>query len=76
MIQAASKLGLLAGKNHATRMHDLLQDFRNLVHPALEVLRRQATCTEAEANQCKGFLDEILNTLERRHREAPPTSGS
>jgi hypothetical protein len=68
LIQAANALGLLPDKKQVTRMHDLMQNFRNLVHPAAEAVKKEAACTEAEALQCKGFLDEICNDLEEQHR--------
>src|SRR5262249_850486 len=76
LIRAANELGLLPIRKQVTRMHDLLHHFRNLVHPAVEAVKREAACTEAEALQCKGFLDEICNDLHQKHCErSKPSAG-
>jgi hypothetical protein len=63
LIQVAANIGLLP-KDPADTIHHVLRDFRNFVHPKVEI-RAAHACTEAEAMLALGALDSVCNYLEK-----------
>jgi hypothetical protein len=61
LIGCAAHLTIL-DKSDAGAIHRALRDYRNFVHPRVEI-RNAHQCTEAEATMAKGTLDMICNRL-------------
>jgi hypothetical protein len=63
LIQIAVSIELLQ-KDPADTVHHVLRDYRNFVHPKVEI-RAAHPCTEAEAMLALGALDSVCNYLEK-----------
>src|SRR5262249_29818810 len=63
LIQVAVDITLLP-KDPADTIHQVLRDYRNFVHPKVEI-RAAHPCTEAEAMLAVGALDSVCNFLDK-----------
>lgn len=63
LINVAVDIGILP-KDRASAIDVSLREYRNVIHSDVE-LKKQYSCTEAEASLAKGALDAVCNYLEK-----------
>ncbi len=69
LINVATEVGILP-KDRVNAIDVTLREYRNVIHSDVE-LKKQYSCTEAEASLAKGALDAVCNYLDKHALHLP-----